>query len=55
MDEERWFALQAGVRSIPYLVLYRDGAPVASTVGARSKEGVERALGLSDDVELPAA
>lgn len=55
VDEQRWLALQAGVRSIPFLVLYRDGQPVASSVGARSKEAVERALGLSDDVELPAA
>jgi thioredoxin 1 len=55
VDDERWLALQAGVRSIPYLVLYRDGQPVASSVGARSKEDVERALGLSGDVERPAA
>lgn len=55
VDEERWLALQAGVRSIPFLVLYRDGKPVASSVGAPSKEAVERALGLSDEVQLPAA
>ncbi len=55
VDEERWLALQAGVRSIPYVVLYRDGAPVASSVGVLDKEGVEQALGLDGDVRLPAA
>ncbi len=55
VDNERWLALEAGARSIPYLVLYRDGVPVASSVGAQSKEAVERALELTQDARRPAA
>lgn len=46
VDDERTLALQAGVRGIPYVVLYRDGAPVASVVGALPQAILEDSLGL---------
>jgi thioredoxin-like negative regulator of GroEL len=36
----------AGVQGIPFLVLYRDGVPVAQAVGAQPKLALERTLGL---------
>lgn len=46
VDEEPALAARAGVRSIPHLVLYRDGAPAAHSAGARPKGAVLEALGL---------
>lgn len=53
VDSEPQLAARAGAHSIPFTVLYRDGEPVASSVGARPKEHLERELGL--DSELPRA
>ncbi len=46
VDDEHALAARAGVRGIPFVVLYRDGAPVAQAVGAQPKEALERSLGL---------
>ena len=46
VDDEPDLAHYAGVQGIPFLVLYRDGLPVAQAVGAQSKLALERALGL---------
>lgn len=46
VDEELALAEDAGVFSIPYLVLYRGGAPVAKIAGALPKRLLERQLGL---------
>ena len=46
VDDEPDLADHAGVQSIPYVVLYRDGQPVAQVVGAMPKAALERALGL---------
>ena len=46
VDEEPELAGQAGVHGIPFVVLYRDGQPVAHTVGALPRGELERALGL---------
>jgi thioredoxin 1 len=46
VDSEPELAQQAGAFSIPYLLLYRDGAPVARVVGALPKARLEDALGL---------
>jgi thioredoxin 1 len=46
VDEEPELADQAGVHGIPFVVLYRDGQPVAHTVGAHPRGELERALGL---------
>lgn len=46
VDEEPELADAAGVRGIPFLVLYRDGEPVAHVVGAHPKHTIERGLSL---------
>ena len=46
VDEEPALADRAGVRGIPFVVLYRDGRPSAQAVGAQPKDSLERALGL---------
>jgi len=50
IDEEPSLADRAGVRSIPFVVLYRDGRPAAHAVGAQPKAALERALGLEASV-----
>jgi thioredoxin len=49
VDEEPELAHLAGVRGIPFVVLYRDGQPVAGAVGAQPKYVLELALGLDGD------
>lgn len=46
VDEEPHLAERAGVQGIPFVVLYRDGRPIAESVGAQPKAALERALGL---------
>jgi len=46
VDEEPGLAERAGVRGIPYVVLYRDGEVAAQAVGAQPKAALEHALGL---------
>ncbi len=46
VDEQPALAAQAGVQSIPFVVLYRDGAPVAQSLGAVPKRALEQALEL---------
>jgi thioredoxin 1 len=46
VDEEPGLADRAGVRGIPFVVLYRDGRPAAEAIGAQPKSALERALGL---------
>ncbi|HEY1712786.1 MAG TPA: thioredoxin [Solirubrobacteraceae bacterium] len=53
VDEEPALAERAGVRGIPYVVLYRDGEVAAQAVGAQPKPALEQALGL--DTVAPAA
>ncbi len=50
VDEEPALADRAGVRGIPFVVLYRDGLPAAQVVGALPKVALERALGLDEPV-----
>jgi thioredoxin 1 len=45
VDEEPGLADLAGVQGIPFVVLYRDGQPVAESVGAVPKATLEQALG----------
>jgi thioredoxin 1 len=49
VDEEPELAQLAGAFSIPYLLLYRDGAAVARVVGALPKAKLEAALGLDGE------
>ena len=46
VDEEPVLADRGGVRGIPFVVLYRDGEPIAHAVGAQPKDALERTLGL---------
>jgi thioredoxin 1 len=50
VDEEPALADGAGVRGIPYVVLYRDGEPVAQAIGAQPKAKLEQALGIDSTV-----
>ncbi len=44
MDENPQTAARSGVRSMPTLILYRDGQPIAQFVGARPKAALLRTL-----------
>jgi thioredoxin 1 len=46
IDEQPELAERAGARSIPFVVLYRDGEPAAAALGAQPKPALERALEL---------
>ncbi len=50
VDEEPALADRAGVRGIPYVVLYRDGKPTSHAVGAQPKGALERKLDLDSAV-----
>jgi thioredoxin 1 len=50
VDEEPALADRAGVRGIPFVVLYRDGEPAAQAIGAQPKPKLEQALGLTSPV-----
>jgi thioredoxin 1 len=49
IDEEQGLALRYGVASIPMMILFENGEPQASAVGAMPKGVLERQLGLSED------
>src|SRR5437763_14067060 len=46
VDEQPALADRAGVRGIPFVVLYRGGEPAAEAIGAQPKKALEQALGL---------
>ncbi len=46
IDEQQDLAQRYGVASIPFMVLFENGAPRASAVGAMPKGSLEKALGL---------
>jgi thioredoxin len=47
IDEEQELSQRFGVASIPFMVLFEDGQPQASAVGAMPKGSLEKALGLA--------
>ncbi|WP_395094557.1 thioredoxin [Armatimonas sp.] len=47
IDEERELAARFGIASIPTMILFRDGEPSVSVVGAQPKGAIERTLGLT--------
>jgi len=48
IDEYPEVATRYGVMSIPTIVLFKDGAPVVTSVGAKSRRALEVELGLLD-------
>jgi thioredoxin 1 len=48
IDEEPAIAQRYGVMSIPTLILFKDGEPVAAAVGAMPKSMLEQRLGLAE-------
>jgi thioredoxin len=47
IDEQQDLAMRYGVASIPFMVLFEDGKPCASAIGAQPKSSLERTLGLA--------
>ncbi len=54
VDAEPELAAGAGALSIPFVVLYRDGEPVARAVGAMPRRSLEGALGLVHELDRAA-
>ena len=48
IDENQALALRYGVQSIPNMVLFEDGEPKASVIGAYPKGMLERQLGFGE-------
>jgi thioredoxin 1 len=48
VDEEEGLARRYGIVSIPTIILFKSGQPVAATIGARPKPAIEDQLGLAD-------
>ncbi len=46
VDEQQLLAQRYGVRTVPTLLLFRDGRPAGQVVGNLPRERLERALGL---------
>lgn len=49
VDDEPHLAQLAGVQGIPFVVLYRDGRPVAHAIGAQPQAALEAALRLEQN------
>ena len=49
IDQEQGLAQRYGVLSIPMMILFENGEPQASAVGALPKGALERSLGLSEE------
>src|SRR6185295_20187942 len=47
IDEERELAERFGIASIPTMILFRDGEPSVSVIGAQPKGAIERQLGIA--------
>ena len=48
IDEEQSLAQRYGVASIPMMILFENGEPQASAIGAMPKGALEKALGLAE-------
>src|SRR5437870_12577795 len=48
IDEEQGLAQRFGVASIPTMILFKNGEPAASAIGAQPKGMLEKSLGLSE-------
>jgi thioredoxin 1 len=47
IDENQQLALRYGVQSIPNMILFENGEPKASAIGAQPKGALEKSLGLA--------
>ena len=47
IDTEHELQQRYGVASIPTMILFKDGEPSASVIGAQPKGAIERSLGLA--------
>src|SRR4051812_49678797 len=47
IDENQQLAIRYGVQSIPNMILFENGEPKASAIGAQPKGALERSLGLA--------
>jgi thioredoxin 1 len=54
VDAEPELAELAGAHSIPHVILFRDGQPVADSIGVVPKQQLEMNLGLVDDFDRAA-
>jgi thioredoxin 1 len=54
VDDQPHLAHRAGVQSIPFVALFRDGKIAAHAVGAQPKAALERALGIDSDTNAAA-
>jgi thioredoxin 1 len=48
IDENQALAMRYGVQSIPNMILFENGEPKASAIGAQPKSALERSLGLAE-------
>ena len=48
IDEEEGLAQRYGIASIPTILLFKGGEPVAAAIGAQPKGAIEAALGLAE-------
>ena len=48
IDENQQLAMRYGVQSIPNMILFENGEPKASAIGAQPKTALERSLGLAE-------
>src|SRR5437773_9741988 len=46
IDEQPELAQRLGVQSIPTMILFKEGAPAAASIGAQPQSALERAPGL---------
>jgi thioredoxin 1 len=49
IDENQQLALRYGVQSIPNMILFENGEPKASAIGAQPKGALERSLGFTTE------
>jgi thioredoxin 1 len=48
IDEEQNLAIKYGIQSIPNMILFENGEPKASAIGAQPKGMLEKSLGLAE-------
>jgi thioredoxin 1 len=48
IDENQQLAMRYGIQSIPNMILFENGEPKASAIGAQPKGALERSLGLAE-------